>query len=554
MNRLLSFPSALLLLFFGCLVFLPGIGDFPLFDWDEVNFAECAREMLLSGNWRQPQINFEPFYEKPPLFLWMQALSMQYFGISEWAARFPNVMAGLCTILAVYFSGKRYAGAEMGILWALFFGCSLLPQIYFKSGIIDPWFNLFIFLSLVFFFDLAQNRDFESRKAGSRTRFFQLLLSGVFCGLAMLTKGPVALLLLMLTFCAVFISKKGKNFPGPSFGLLWIFFSILTAALWIGSDLWKSDDGFMKAFIDYQIRLFSTRDAGHGGPWFYHPLVLLLGCFPASALAFGALASDTGDEHELSEFRRWMIALLSVVLIVFSVVQTKIIHYSSLAWFPLTFLSAVWSHRLLNRRTQWTWKQGLPVLLIGTLWALAAVILVVAMREAGEWIPLLKDPFAREAAQAKVFWSTAEVAYGLLFLPVLFGSVLLIRSGFSGTGLGLLLLGSVCFGQTLYRQLGFRIERYSQGAYTDFLKSVASDSVTIEVAEFKSYAHLFYGKRPTGRSDDFRNRDYVMHRPVPFKVYLVTKEGKEEKARAWYPHIQELYRKNGWIFYKKENN
>ena len=554
MKSLLSFPAALLLMFFSLLVFLPGIGQFPLFDWDEVNFAECAREMLISNNWMQPQINFEPFYEKPPLFLWMQALSMRYFGINEWAARFPNVIAGLCTLLAVYLSGKRYADSGMGILWALFFGCSLLPQIYFKSGIIDPWFNLFIFLSLIFFFELAQPRDFESRKASSKSRFVQLLFSGIFAGLAMLTKGPVAILLLLLSFCVIFVWKRGKNVPGPSFGLLWLLIALLTAGLWFAQGLMQTDDDFMKAFIDYQIRLFSTRDAGHGGPWYYHLLVLLFGCFPASAIALGGFRADEGDEQELNEMRRWMIALLGVVLLVFSVVQTKIIHYSSLAWFPLTFLAAIWSRRLLNRRAKWNLLQGLPVLLIGTLWALAAVLLVVAVRETDEWIPLLKDPFAREAAQAKVYWSTAEVAYGLLLLPVLFGSVLLIRSGFSGTGLGLLLLGSVCFGQTLYRQLGFRIERYSQGAYTDFLKSVASDSVSVEVAEFKSYAHLFYGKRPAGRSDDLRNRDYIMHRAVPLKVYLVTKTGKEEQARAWYPHIRELYRKNGWIFFEKEND
>ncbi len=51
------------------LLFVPGLGAVHLFDWDEINFAEIAREMLVTGDYLRPQMNFEPFYEKPPLFM-----------------------------------------------------------------------------------------------------------------------------------------------------------------------------------------------------------------------------------------------------------------------------------------------------------------------------------------------------------------------------------------------------------------------------------------------------------------------------------------------------
>lgn len=50
------------------LFFFPFLGGIHLIDCDEINFAECAREMLLTGDWMHPQIDFQPFYEKPPLF------------------------------------------------------------------------------------------------------------------------------------------------------------------------------------------------------------------------------------------------------------------------------------------------------------------------------------------------------------------------------------------------------------------------------------------------------------------------------------------------------
>ena len=101
-KRVSGFPNWLFLVFIGLLVFVPFIGDAHLFDWDEINFAESAREMLLTHNYRMVQINFQPFYEKPPFFIWLQALSMSYFGVNEFAARFPNAVIGIATIIAVY--------------------------------------------------------------------------------------------------------------------------------------------------------------------------------------------------------------------------------------------------------------------------------------------------------------------------------------------------------------------------------------------------------------------------------------------------------------------
>ena len=50
------------------LLFIPFLGDVHLFDWDEINFAEAAREMVITGNYSVVQINYQTFFEKPPLF------------------------------------------------------------------------------------------------------------------------------------------------------------------------------------------------------------------------------------------------------------------------------------------------------------------------------------------------------------------------------------------------------------------------------------------------------------------------------------------------------
>src|ERR1700759_2620518 len=85
------------------LLFFPFLGHVHLFDWDEINFAECAREMIVSKDYLRMQIDFHPFWEKPPLFIWMEVLSMKTFGINEFAARFPNALTGILTLCSIYY-------------------------------------------------------------------------------------------------------------------------------------------------------------------------------------------------------------------------------------------------------------------------------------------------------------------------------------------------------------------------------------------------------------------------------------------------------------------
>ena len=189
---------------FSLLAFLPGIGSVHLFDWDEINFAECAREMIVTGNYLQMQIDFQPFYEKPPLFIWLQVLSMKLFGINEFAARFPNVIVGIVTLCLLYKVGKEHVNTKFGMLWCAVYACSLLPHFYFRTGIIDPLFNLFIFTSCWLLL-----------KSILTTRRISLsFYAGIAGGLAVLTKGPVALGLIGLTTLVFsFFLRKEVRFP-----------------------------------------------------------------------------------------------------------------------------------------------------------------------------------------------------------------------------------------------------------------------------------------------------------------------------------------------------
>src|SRR5437763_13208093 len=89
------------------LLFIPFLGRVHLFDWDEINFAECSREMLKTGDYLRPYIDFKPFWEKPPMFFWMQTVTMHLFGINEFAARLPNAICGITTLVTLFLCGRK---------------------------------------------------------------------------------------------------------------------------------------------------------------------------------------------------------------------------------------------------------------------------------------------------------------------------------------------------------------------------------------------------------------------------------------------------------------
>jgi 4-amino-4-deoxy-L-arabinose transferase-like glycosyltransferase len=171
-------------------VFFTGLGAPPLLDPDEGRHAEVAREMLVSGNWLTPTLDFEPYRDKPALFYWLAASSMSLFGVDEWAARLPSAVAACLGVLATVWWGSRFFGRLTGMLAGLILATS---GIYIGLGrfvMIDMTFTLW--LSAALFWGGAWFLSPARRRPPAWPAF-------VFLSLATLTKGPLAVVLAALT-------------------------------------------------------------------------------------------------------------------------------------------------------------------------------------------------------------------------------------------------------------------------------------------------------------------------------------------------------------------
>ncbi|MBX7201430.1 MAG: glycosyltransferase family 39 protein [Bacteroidia bacterium] len=551
MEKLSTVQIRLALLVLGILLFLPFLGNAPLFDWDEINFAESSREMLVTGNYSRVQINFQPFWEKPPLFFWMQALSMHLFGVNEYAARFPNAVFGIITLLGVFEIGRRSNGKTFGLLWAISLAGSFLPHVYFKSGIIDPVFNCFIFLSIYFLY--------QAVSANNKSQ--QALISGAFAGLAVLTKGPVGVLIPILCLATYIALKRFSYFPPIRLVGLWMFAIIVVSFAWFGPETIQNGPWFLEEFISYQIRLLSTPDAGHGQPFYYHFVVILFGCFPISVFAINQFVRGNPGTDPL---RFWMKILFWVVMILFSLVTTKIVHYSSLAYLPLAYLAATEFTRLLRENVLISFWQKSLLILTGLLPALSFILLpVVGMHP--EYIEhLINDPFAKLNLAAQVHWPWYTFLPGIILFAGIIISIFVVKRMQAKVLIGVL-LGCTLVATSLFLIfIPQRIAQYSQGAPVEFYKTMQAKDVYVETLGYKSFAQYFYTRKKGLSVEEQRNsidkeglyhidalRNWLLTGDIDKPAYFVTKTTKEAEYLK-HDDLICIGRKNGFSFLYRE--
>jgi len=541
-----SSKTIILIAIAGFLILLPFIGSIPLFDWDEVNFAEAAREMIVRHNFSQVTINFQPFFEKPPLFFWLQAVSMFLFGINEFAARFPNVLFGILSLILLYAWGRKMKDHYFGLIWMMCFGASLLPFAYSQSGIIDPVFNFFIFTGVWF--------GYQSLSIQGSKQIMYAAFAGISIGLSVLTKGPVGIILSYLAlFIFLIINYRKIRFKAASVIVL-VLATLLLPFIWFGIETISNGTFFIREFLSYQLRLLTTEDAGHGGPFYFHLVVLLIGMFPASILAIGAFRKEQNPERAIISFKQLMMILFFIILIIFSIVKTKIVHYSSLAYYPVSFLAATVVYNFLVAKkinfSKWfSWGLALIGFIISLV--LSSVVLLFG-RFRHLLLPLLKDPFARECLKANVHWSVFDYLTGfMLIIFIIIALILIHKFKKNVAGIVLLFASTIIISKAAVISIVPKIEQYTQHAAIEFYQGKQKENCYVEVLGFKSYAQYFYTAKMPLTHIDFYNKDSLLIGNIDKTVYFVVRITGADAFKSKFK-LDELYSKNGFVFLKRE--
>ncbi len=388
-----------MLLFCGTLLFhLAGAWLLPLVDRDEPRFAEASREMIERHDYVVPFFNDRYRFDKPPLTYWAQIASYRVFGENAFAARFPSALAAALTALVLFGWGARLRMGRAGFWAAIIFTLCLQTFLHAKAAVADMWLVLFVALAHWAGWEMLRDRFGGTwRSAVLRPRhtrgwwwLFYLSLA-----LAFLAKGPVG----WVPLGTVLLFQRFRPVPGFARRFLFargMLLVLALVALWGVPALVRTHGEFLAVGLGRHVigRSFGAMQ-GHGSDSVPLALATLPYYFLTVFLSFAPwsvklpwLAGRLRKKRDALDV--YLFAGCALIFLIFTVVQTKLPHYT-LPAFPLLALLLARHWRACGAKTETLRSWSL---------ATAAVGLVVALLG----FPLL----ARTAFPATALFQQAE--------------------------------------------------------------------------------------------------------------------------------------------------
>ncbi len=372
--------SLLLLLVLPAALLYPSL-SFHLFEPDESRYAEIGREMLQRGEWVVPYLQSEPYLDKPPLLYWLIEASYTLFGVHVWAARLVPALAVQGCVLLVYVLGRRSVGERAAFWGALALGLApgwvSMGRLLLMDGLLTLWTTL------------ALLSAFEAVR-GDRLRWGWWIVAAVACGLGVLTKGPVALLLLLPPLgLQCWLTGSGCR-PGRTGVWLFALVLLMVTLPWYAAISLRIPAFTRDFFWEHNIRRFLAPFAHVHGIWFYIP-VLLGGLLPGTLLLVPMLrfllSSDPARAGRRTVELSFLLLAGGWCVFFFTLSQCKLPTYIMPAFPPLALALG---HFLVNSRWQST---RLPRLVSVASFA----VLAMAHHVAIPWYAAYRSPVGRPA-------------------------------------------------------------------------------------------------------------------------------------------------------------
>lgn len=315
--------------------------DLPPFDFDESYYRRVAEEILASGNWIVPTYNFKETAYKPPTYPWFIAATSLAFAeggqISGLAARLPSLLATLGMTLMVGATLRR--GVVGLLLAALVWGAALFPSLGGSAVLIDPVFSFFLTPVLVILSGLS---NAEGNNAFHKPTSKQSLIIGVCLAVACALKGPFGIVFPAVSIFVFAVVKpyarNGKSLrealrsgvqSAALFGPPFVFAVVMSAFFYMFLYYSGGDVLVRRFFLVENLERATRKLEGHGGPFFYHFLVILVGGVPLVPMAFLALRNAVFARTLRPNFAFVWVA---VCVMFFSLAATKLPNYTWPIW------------------------------------------------------------------------------------------------------------------------------------------------------------------------------------------------------------------------------
>ncbi len=324
-------------------IFFINLGNGPLWAADEQTYSQWAYHMVKSGDYLNPWAfgDVALWIGKPPLNMWLMSLSYQILGVSNFSSRLVSAMFGSLSLVLIFYLGKKLYNGYVGLLSAFVLGTFTTFYMFARRAMTDVPLVFFIIASLYFLV--------LSEKPQKSNRY--LALSGLFFGLALMTKQVGALLIPIIILAYLTVTSRSIRFVFTKrFALFWGV-GLLIISPWLTYMASSFSAEFWQSYIMYSgfNRTFSPLEGHQEGYLFYfsylainEKLWVLLLPFAVGLCAFKAVVKKAKADTLL-------ILWIAVVFLIFTFVQTKLFWYI-LPVFPAFAISiSSLLYQLLNK-------------------------------------------------------------------------------------------------------------------------------------------------------------------------------------------------------------
>jgi len=332
--------TLLIVLVCGIIIFILGLGSTGLVDETPPLFAAAARAMSESGDWLTPKVNGIFRFDKPPLIYWLMGFFYSLPKNEVWdtfgtlSARLPSALGSLCLMLMIgdtLFCWPQNSDRQFltPIVASLGFALSPLIIIWSRTAVSDALLTGTLGISLLLFWRrmASENND-------------QCISAWVFLGFAILTKGPVAFVLALLTITSFLFSQKNWKTLlckiNPKKGFL---ITILISVPWYVLELIKEGKPFWDNFFGYHnFQRYTSVVNSHSEPFWFFLYIMILASLPFSPFLYHGIFKTFKDFFKSSKescnvtetLYTYSLCWLTSVLIFFSLSATKLPSY----WLP----------------------------------------------------------------------------------------------------------------------------------------------------------------------------------------------------------------------------
>jgi 4-amino-4-deoxy-L-arabinose transferase-like glycosyltransferase len=337
---------------------------FPVTDPVEANYALTAKEMAKTADWISPRLYGKVWYDKPVLIYWLLALAMKAFGYAELGIRLVPAIAGAGGVALIYWFVVKVRSERAGLLAATLLATALQYFIIAKLLITDSLLFTFNAAALVFFYLGYINQ-------GAAKRWY--LLSYPCLGLAVLTKGPVGVLLPGLIVLTFFTWRKNwSELRQMRLGVGLLLF-LLVALPWYWLMYVRHGQAFLRNFFGIHNYLRATvSEHPRDNVLYYYPLLFVASTLPWTGVCFAGLGAgwrQCRQQHDLATF---LMVWTGVFVIFYSLMATKYPTYTFPMLFPVIVLTACYLEESLEQnKSGLGWLAGSGLL----LWCIIMILI-----------------------------------------------------------------------------------------------------------------------------------------------------------------------------------